>query len=55
MCLLLLRELTLNALQDEVREVLLQASIYCGMPAGLEGFRVAQRVLDASKEEESSK
>ncbi|KAG6359937.1 hypothetical protein INS49_010991 [Diaporthe citri] len=43
--------ITNGATEDEVREVLLQASIYCGMPAGLEGFRVAQRVLDATKEE----
>jgi len=41
--------------QDEIREVLLQAAIYCGMPAGLEGFRVAQRVLDAAKEEGGGK
>ncbi|KAI7778276.1 hypothetical protein LA080_002463 [Diaporthe eres] len=47
--------ITNGATEDEVREVLLQASIYCGMPAGLEGFRVAQRVLDASKEEGSGK
>lgn len=41
--------------QDEIREVLLQAAIYCGMPAGLEGFRVAQRVIDAAKEEGGGK
>jgi len=30
---------------DEVREVLLQAAVYCGMPAGSQCFRIAQRVL----------
>jgi 4-carboxymuconolactone decarboxylase len=31
---------------DEIKEVLLQAAVYCGMPAGLESFRVAEKVLD---------
>jgi 4-carboxymuconolactone decarboxylase len=30
----------------EIQETLLQAAIYCGMPAGLEAFRVAEGVLD---------
>ena len=30
----------------EIREVLLQAAIYCGLPAALDAFRTAQRVLD---------
>lgn len=30
----------------EIQEAMLQASIYAGLPCGLEGFRVAQRVLD---------
>lgn len=30
---------------DEIREVLLQASVYAGIPAGLDGFRVAAAVL----------
>ncbi len=29
----------------EIREVLLQAGIYCGAPAGLEAFRAAEEVL----------
>jgi 4-carboxymuconolactone decarboxylase len=29
----------------EIREVLLQVAVYCGMPAGLEAFRVAEQVL----------
>jgi 4-carboxymuconolactone decarboxylase len=30
---------------DEIREVLLQTAIYCGVPAALESFRTAERVL----------
>jgi len=37
--------LTNGATADEVKEVLLQSVIYCGLPAGLEGFRVAEEVL----------
>lgn len=36
----------------EIRETLLQAAIYCGMPAGIEGFKVAERVIEAMKEED---
>ena len=35
-----------GATREEIGEVLLQAALYCGMPAGLEGFRVAKRALD---------
>jgi 4-carboxymuconolactone decarboxylase len=31
--------------QDEIREVLLQCAIYCGVPAANSAFAVAQRVL----------
>jgi len=34
----------------EIQEAMLQASIYAGLPAGLEGFRVAQKTLDEMKE-----
>lgn len=30
---------------DEIREVLIQATIYCGVPAGLEAFKAAHEVL----------
>lgn len=43
--------ITNGATEVEIRETLLQAAIYCGMPAGLEGFRVAERVINAVKEE----
>jgi len=32
---------------DEIKEVLLQAAIYCGVPAANRAFAVAQRVLEA--------
>ena len=32
--------------RDEIKEVLLQAAIYCGVPAANAAFAVAQRVLD---------
>jgi 4-carboxymuconolactone decarboxylase len=31
--------------QDEIQEVLLQASVYCGMPAGLDAFRAAKGAM----------
>lgn len=30
---------------DEIKEVLMQATIYCGIPAGLEAFKAANDVL----------
>ena len=35
----------------EIRETLLQAAIYCGMPADMEGFKVAKRVIMEMKDE----
>ena len=32
---------------DEITEALLQAAVYCGLPAGLEAFRAANEVLVA--------
>src|SRR5277367_5421466 len=31
--------------QDELRELLLQTAIYCGLPASLEAFRIAKEVI----------
>ncbi len=31
---------------EEIREVLLQTAIYAGVPAAIDGFRVAKKVLD---------
>lgn len=44
--------------EEEIAETVLQASVYCGMPAGMEGFKVAERVLKewkAEKEKEKDK
>jgi 4-carboxymuconolactone decarboxylase len=35
-----------GATPEELTEVLLQAAVYCGMPVGLECFRIAKEVLD---------
>ena len=35
--------------EEEIQETLLQAAVYCGMPAGMESFRVADRVLQEAK------
>lgn len=40
-----------GASEVEIREVLLQVSIYCGMPAGLEGFKIAEKVIADVKSE----
>jgi 4-carboxymuconolactone decarboxylase len=32
--------------KEEIREVLIHAAIYCGIPAAVEGFRNASEVLD---------
>ena len=32
--------------EDEIKEVLLQGAIYCGVPAANAAFAIAQRVLD---------
>jgi len=34
--------------QDEIKEVLLQTAVYCGVPAANAAFAVAQRVLEES-------
>ena len=31
--------------RDEIRETLLQAAIYCGVPAGMDAFRAAEEAL----------
>lgn len=31
---------------DEIKEILLQATVYCGIPAGLDAFKVANQVLE---------
>ncbi|HJU16833.1 MAG TPA: 4-carboxymuconolactone decarboxylase [Stellaceae bacterium] len=38
--------------REEIQEVLLQATVYCGVPAALESFRIASEVL---KEEDAKR
>ena len=38
-----------GATAAEIQEVLLHASIYCGLPAAVEAFRTAAEVVDAPK------
>ncbi len=37
--------LTNGCTKEEIQEALLQAAIYCGVPAAMEGFRVAAEVM----------
>jgi 4-carboxymuconolactone decarboxylase len=37
--------LTNGVTKDEIREVLLQAAIYCGVPAGIDSFRIARETF----------
>jgi 4-carboxymuconolactone decarboxylase len=36
---------------DEIKEVLMQTAIYCGVPAANTAFRIAQRVLEEAGDE----
>jgi 4-carboxymuconolactone decarboxylase len=38
--------LTNGATVTEVQEALLQAAVYCGVPAGMDAFRRAERVIE---------
>ena len=31
--------------KDEIKEVFLQVAIYCGVPAGVDSFRIAKEVF----------
>jgi 4-carboxymuconolactone decarboxylase len=37
--------LTNGVSKDEIREVLLQVAIYCGIPAGVDSFRIAREAF----------
>ncbi|KAJ2901600.1 hypothetical protein MKZ38_001620 [Zalerion maritima] len=43
-----------GASEIEIRETLLQAAIYCGMPAGIEGFKIAEKTIRAVEEEKKA-
>lgn len=47
--------LTNGATPEEIREVLLQASCYCGMPAGMEAFKVCGEVIAKWEKEQEAK
>jgi len=32
--------------REELKDTLIQIAVYCGIPAGVESFRIARRVLD---------
>jgi len=32
---------------DDIRETLIQVAVYCGIPAGVEAFRLANEVFEA--------
>lgn len=34
----------------EIREAILQATVYCGVPAGVEAFKVAEKTLNDMQE-----
>ena len=42
---------TNGASKREIQEALLQATIYCGVPAGMEAFRVAEAAIDELERE----
>ncbi len=37
--------------EEEIQEVLLQVAVYCGVPAGVDGFRNAAEVIRETKSE----
>ena len=37
--------------REELKATLMQIAVYCGIPAGVESFRIARRVLDEWSEE----
>jgi 4-carboxymuconolactone decarboxylase len=40
---------------EEIQEALLQAATYCGVPAGMEAFRVANAVLEEIRQERAGR
>lgn len=39
--------------QEELKEVLIQIAVYCGIPAGVESFRIARGILEEMKAEKA--
>jgi 4-carboxymuconolactone decarboxylase len=44
--------LTNGCSREEIREVLLQTAIYCGVPAAIDSFRLAREVFNEAKPQE---
>ncbi|MGG0288750.1 4-carboxymuconolactone decarboxylase [Peribacillus butanolivorans] len=42
--------ITNGVTKDEIKEVLLQTAIYCGVPAAIDSFRVAQEVFNITSD-----
>jgi 4-carboxymuconolactone decarboxylase len=40
--------------RDEIMETLLQAAVYCGVPAGIDSFRTAKAVFAELDEQEQT-
>ncbi len=43
--------LTNGVTRDEIKEILLHATIYCGIPAGLDAFKIADEILKSTDAE----
>jgi 4-carboxymuconolactone decarboxylase len=39
--------------KEQIREVLMQVAIYCGVPAGMDSFRIAKEALAAMDEQKA--
>jgi 4-carboxymuconolactone decarboxylase len=46
--------LTNGCTREEIREVLLQVAVYCGVPAGVEAFRLAREAMSEAAGGKSS-
>lgn len=40
---------------EEIQDVLLQSTVYCGVPAGIEAFRAAREVIESWEKEADKK
>jgi 4-carboxymuconolactone decarboxylase len=38
--------------EGEIKEIILQAAVYCGMPAGLESLRIAEKTINELRSDE---
>ena len=41
--------------KEEMREIFLQAAVYCGAPAGLDSFKIAQQVFKEEAEKKAAR